>query len=242
MKTCSICKHERRGEIEAALIQQVPCVDIGERFDVGKSSVDRHKACMQDALRLGRERREIQTAINVDEEIRSYFITMRKLRAACDDWLTDPDDPEKFTLDARATETSIIYDHMEPGADKPTRKRAPLSNLIALVEQHPGVSVVRVELKHADPRQLVINSMKQLLAQADFVAKLQGLYKLPAANPQDRMAELNLLIEAIQDRAMEEGHPCPSRAECLAEILQQPVVFESVLDLAKQEMATEAIQ
>lgn len=76
----------------------------------------------------------------------------------------------------------------------------------------------------------------------DLEAKITGAYKQPAINPQDRAAELNLLIEEIQDRSVQADQPLPSRLDCLREIISFPHLFENVLDLAKQEMATETIQ
>jgi hypothetical protein len=185
--TCSICKNRARAQIDVALVKRDSLRDIALRFNVGHMAVQRHsEGCIPELLKLLRKERDIEAAINVDEEIRAACQVMKRLRDACEEWLADPDRPDRFTLDARAGEVMVIYDELEPGSQKPARKRESLIRLLQRIEKKlPGVTIERTESKYADPRQLIINTMRQLTAQLDVIAKLQGLYKQPETNPND---------------------------------------------------------
>jgi hypothetical protein len=195
--TCTICRHDERAGIETLMARRKPLRDIAGQFRVSKSAVKRHQDCIVDALTEAQRRREIESAVNVDEEIKAACATLKRLRDACEEWLADPDRPDKFTLDARSGEIMVIYEELEAGAQKPRRKRGNLGALLERIEKNlSGVSVERVESKYADPRQLIINTMRQMTAQLDVIAKLQGLYKQPETNPNDARRQ-DERIEAV---------------------------------------------
>ena len=43
---CSVCRHERRGEVESALAGKTPLREIAHQFGVGKDAVRRHRLHM----------------------------------------------------------------------------------------------------------------------------------------------------------------------------------------------------
>jgi hypothetical protein len=181
------------------MAQGKPLRHIASQTGAGYKSIQRHQECIAGILAEVRRRREIESAINVDEEIKAACATMKRLRDACEEWLQDPDRPGKFTLDARSGEIMVIYEELEPGADKPKRKRGSLSALLERIEKNlSGVTIERVESKYADPRQLIINTMRQLTAQLDVIAKLQGLYKQPETNPNDARRQDERIETVIQ--------------------------------------------
>lgn len=194
--TCTICKHEQRAEIESLLVRRVSLRNIAQQFGLkDHTCLHRHQECIAELLAEARRARESQSVLNVEAELMGYTITMRKLRDACDRWLSDPDRIGEYTLDARADEIDVVYEISK--GDKVKRERAALSELIAKVEKQPGLSVVKVELKQADPRQLIINTMKQLTSQLDVMAKLRGLYKQPETNPNDVAREQQQFEDAV---------------------------------------------
>lgn len=95
-----------------------------------------------------------------------------KLRAASDEWLTDPDDETKYTLDARSREVMVIYQEFEEGSDKPKRKRAPLETLLNRLEQKCGlgIEVQRTEIKTADPRKLLLEVLDRSISTCECSA------------------------------------------------------------------------
>ena len=66
-------------------------------------------------------------------ELESTLRGVNKLFAACDDWLTDPEDPERYDLGPRAEE--LLVHCWRTGEDgERVRAKAPLSELLRRVE------------------------------------------------------------------------------------------------------------
>jgi len=51
MRTCSICSHQQRPEIDRALLEGIPLRDIAERWGVSKTAAHRHKGHVAGVLR-----------------------------------------------------------------------------------------------------------------------------------------------------------------------------------------------
>lgn len=158
--TCTICKHEKRAEIEAALVQRVSLRDIARQFLVSKDAASRHQNCMAEVLEAGRKALAVESAINVDEELVFCRDKTRMLTAACFDWLTDPTDSTKLYLGPRAEDVEVIY--LVGDSEKKERKKAKLSELLQQVETGLNISVVWSETKYADPRELLIKASSAL--------------------------------------------------------------------------------
>ena len=62
-------------------------------------------------------------------ELETTLRRVNKLFEACDEWLTDPEDPERYDLGPRAEELLVHY--WPTGADgRRVRAKAPLSELL----------------------------------------------------------------------------------------------------------------
>lgn len=118
-------------------------------------------------------------ALDVHAELRRLFLRLNKMADACDAWLTDADDPTVYDLNPRAHEVKVTYE-VEIGEDRngnPVTKRhkATMSDLIDKIEKGiPNTSVVSVESKIGDPRQLIINTANALRPSVELLAKLVG--------------------------------------------------------------------
>lgn len=62
MKSCTICSHARRAEIDACLVSNGSLRDISGQFDVSRSALDRHKKHVPKALALAKQAEEIAEA------------------------------------------------------------------------------------------------------------------------------------------------------------------------------------
>jgi transposase len=75
MRTCSVCRHERRKEINFQLVAGTPYRDIAERFGVTKSSLSRHAAeHLPKALERQKRRQE-------EGEAQSLLVRLQQLSA-----------------------------------------------------------------------------------------------------------------------------------------------------------------
>ena len=110
------------------------------------------------------------------DELHQLFERIHLLFDACDRWLRDADDPTRYDIGPRAEDIKVIY--LENGANgKPVKRKARLSHLLEQVDQAKkdnGYSLLMVESKHADPRDLVLKTADRLQQQIELLARLMG--------------------------------------------------------------------
>ncbi|HET9530443.1 MAG TPA: hypothetical protein VFQ92_08835 [Blastocatellia bacterium] len=144
----------------------------------------RHKSAhlpdlLAEAFKAHREAR----AGEIKAEVSRMVNRVKKLLAACDDYLTDPDNPEKFYIGPRAEDVTVTY--LEPGLDgeKPQRRKAPLTSLIARIEHATGIDVVAWESRHSDPRDVLVKAATAGRGLFELLAKVEGkLNEQPIVN------------------------------------------------------------
>lgn len=174
-RVCTICTHPEREAINLALFGEDSLRDIAERYGTSKTALQRHKADhIPAALAKAQQAQAEAEAINVLDELKQMAERVRLLYDACDRWLRDPDDAQRYTLDARASEVTVIYDEQHSPDEKPKRKRATLSTLLDRIEDKLGVTVVMTERRMADPRELILKTYDRLQGQLELIAKLIG--------------------------------------------------------------------
>lgn len=79
-QTCSVCKHERRKEIDRALVLGKSLRDIAGLYGIGsKSSVDRHRACIAESL----ERAGLGSALTAKSVIVELVGDLRDMAKEC---------------------------------------------------------------------------------------------------------------------------------------------------------------
>lgn len=118
------------------------------------------------------------------EEIDYIMSRMKKLYDACDEYLTDPKAPDKYTLIPYAHELDILYTIEETMKDarggsytKTVKIRDNLKNILDRVMDQVGGDFVEVKYKHADPRRLIIDTAAVLTKQLETIARIHGLIK-----------------------------------------------------------------
>lgn len=165
--------------------------------------------CIPSFLDAARRERDTDKGINVEREARRLLNRMNKLLDACDEWLTDPEDPAKYALDARDSELLVIYDDLGDltAQGKPKRKRAHLSDLLRRLEQFANVEPVSATIKRADPRSLIVQTAGEIKGQIELFARLQGLFQRDRANDADRAHDLEMIetVKAEVARLVESG-------------------------------------
>ncbi len=214
-RACTICVHADREVIDKSLVAGSVLSGIAARYGVSQDALRRHKdAHLPVALaRAEREQRQAHAAQLVDqageqdareqahaldvmEELQRCFTRVNLLFDACDRYLRDPDNPDRYDVGPRSEDVLVTY--TEPGEDgKPVRRKARLSRLLAQVEQGSadGMVVDRTETKVADPRDLILKAAAQLTTQVQLLAKLLGQL--------DERPQVNVLMapEWLQVRA-----------------------------------------
>lgn len=174
-RVCTVCTHPDRPAVDMALVNHRPYRNIAAQFRLSASALVRHHDDHLPATLAAAKRAEdAAAAIDVMADLRRCFERVNLLFDACDRWLRDADDPTRYDIGPRAAELLVTYEQAYEGSDKVSRRKAPLSALLARVEGLPGVAVALVESKHADPRELVLKTADRLRSQSELLARLIG--------------------------------------------------------------------
>lgn len=169
-----IKNHPQRKEIIKAIVNQEPYSQIAKKYDVSASAVKNFvkdylaPSVAKEQAKQGRE----GTKVYLDQ-IDEITCKCRKLFAACDEWLQDPDDPSKYTLDPRAEELDVVYLEEDDNGRK-VRKTDTLDRLLNRVERYLDADVVKVTTKHADPRKLILDTAETMARLLELTARITG--------------------------------------------------------------------
>ena len=105
------------------------------------------------------------------DEIQGY---LTKLINACDEWLTDPNDKDKYFLGDRADELSVVW--LEEQANgKIAKKRDNLQHLLDIaLNTERGKALQYVQTGRTDTRKLMLESLRVAQQQVELIAKITG--------------------------------------------------------------------
>lgn len=212
-RSCTVCSHHQREAIESALVAKTPNRRIAAQFAVPETSLRRHARehlpqVLAHAAQSARPvpNRRIQSAhvaaavaveetrgVNVLAQLERIFERVNKLFDACDEWLTDPDDPERYDIGPRAGEVKVTYfEQIAP--ELMVRRKATLEDLLQRLHG-AGIQVDRTQTRVADPRKLVLDTAGQLVDQLRLLTDL--IERVRNAQRMERLEAL--VVAAIED-------------------------------------------
>ncbi len=131
---------------------------------------------------------DVLAAVNINRELHRMLDRVNKLFDACDEYLTDPERPGQYTLLPRAHEIEVVYG--EPvigplGRRQLVERKGTLAELLLRLEAEQcapecgcegrnglGIVTWTVKIKHADPRTLVLSTVKRLEGMQQWLTKL----------------------------------------------------------------------
>jgi len=176
-RTCTVCTHAERHAIDQALVAvESPYRDIARQYGLSKDALLRHKAdhLLPEIVAAWQAERH-GNGLELADELRGWMTTISKLMRACDDWLTDPDDPARFTLAPHTSEVVIHTEETQGPDSRPLRRKLRLSDALARVDGAADVGAITlVEAKTADPRKLILDTAKALEGQLRLLGELLG--------------------------------------------------------------------
>ena len=207
-RTCTVCTHAERHAIDQALVAvESPYRDIARQYGLSKDALLRHKAdhLLPEIVAAWQAERH-GNGIELADELRGWMTTISKLMRACDDWLTDPGDPERFTLAPHTTEIVIHTEETQGPDSRPLRRKLRLSEALARVDGAVDVGAITlVEAKTADPRKLILDTAKALEGQLRLLGELLG--KIQTQGTVNFLASGEWLALRGRMLAALEGHP-----------------------------------
>jgi len=162
---------------------------------ITRNTLLRHKSeCMGGMLQRVNEEKGL-VGDSLIKQVEADITLVHKLVQACDAWLTDPDDPNKYFLGPRGEEIDITYQETDPetGRLEKIMKKASLQEMIHAVEAG-GFIIRNITTKQADPRELLLKS----------IGKLEGIVKMILETTQAEL-ENKFKREALSKAAKEGG-------------------------------------
>ena len=175
-KAYSIDQHPKKAVIVKKLCAGVPFGEIVKQYGTSKSSLSRY---MNDKLlpRAAAEmvKRDMRDGKMVLDEIDGIMEKMKKLLDACDDYLTDPADPTKYSLLPRAWEQDIKYmDYTDK--EHPIQRTMTVQQLIDKMDK-VNIEMQEIKYKHQDPRKIITDAANAMSKQLELLARIQGTIK-----------------------------------------------------------------
>jgi hypothetical protein len=150
---------------------------VARKYGISHGAVNRYKngRLLAEAAEAARERGRGDGGALLGR-VEKVMGRVQKLYDACDEYLQDPENPEKYTLFPRAWELDVVYREAVLSGDKTkiVVRKAALSALLEKVSESLGIEPVEVNYRHADPRKLVIEASKAIKEQLELLAKIQG--------------------------------------------------------------------
>jgi hypothetical protein len=229
---CTVCAHPSHDMIDEALhAPGANMTAIARDFGLSKTSLYRHRercaarrlaaspAVRAEVAALVAEVREARAEVDAFDlmgRIRQQHALGDKLAAACEEYLTDPDDPERFYVGPRSADVAVVYADGCDDRGRPIFHKATLEELLERCAE-AGLPVVRYEGRHADPRELVVKLLTAQNRQTELLARVLGKINDGAAADvlaSPEWADLRrLLVEALA--------PFPDAAAAVAVRLMQ---------------------
>ena len=167
-------QHPAKQQIIRALVRGDTYRAITEHYGISRAALTRYlNTHLVQRAAKARAQMELDDGANVLEILKVTMARMQKLYDACDEYLTDPWNPERYDLGPRAGDVTVIY--RGPGDDAAVGlRKARLSELLTLLEDE-GLRVIHTEWRHADPRELVIKTANAIGRKLELAAKLLGV-------------------------------------------------------------------
>lgn len=228
-RPCMACEHPDLLEINRAIVDSVHEKSqskrfriVGSRFGLDWQILKRHAANhLTDGLK-----RAVAKHAEIIEETRDLDVMASLGRAAqklerfldaADAWLRDPNDPTRYSLGPREHEVIVIWEReidIGDGVSFTTeRKKEPLTDILRRCgeksDMAPKLSEIRtVEVKHGDPRKLLLDAMTAGKPLLELLGKATGQIR------PDPGITLNVFLESkewqqIESTLVESLRPYP---------------------------------
>ncbi len=180
LNKCKVCSHKKLKQINIELVTKFRSTgtfrNIGKRYGISYASVYRH-FCEHIPVELWEHEttRKRLGSENLMELLIEEANEVRKLRQACSEWLRDPDDPSKLTVDPRSDDVTIVYLAFNENGS-PVKVRENLSVILQRLNKEQMVPITWT-IKHPDPGTKLIAAAKAFADFGHLVGRLKGELK-----------------------------------------------------------------
>lgn len=156
----------------------------------------RHSTKCMNAVAL-QNGHKIEQIVDVRAEYADQVRFAKKLKDACEAYLSDPDDPLKIAIIPQAGEIEVVYNDYKDLDDrgKPKRKKSDLARLLTEVQQDRKIGVEKISIKHLDLRKFALEALATVDMTIDKFARMEGAYTDNKPNP---LASALKVLDTIQ--------------------------------------------
>ena len=218
-KPFAVAVHPKRKQIEKAIIEGQPINSISKTFGISRDALSGYKkkvlypkimensqkvAETRQSVHIATERKSITDATELFDIILTAVSRMQKMSDACDEYLRDPDDIEKYFLGPHDYEINVVgYRKDKDG--KRHKVKEPLGEILARLKQN-GYEVTRLTWSQADPRIMLVRASETLSRQMDTMVNAWKAIEDQRTNfsKAPEWKELTVLLEEILGRHPEE--------------------------------------
>ena len=182
--TYRVDSHPSKNKIIRDMINQVPYQTIANNYELTVSSIQRYASQRLRMHAAKALKKDLYNGAQLLSRIEDTIVYVQKMYEACDEWLTDPNDPSSYTLDSRAEEIKVIYDEYytdDKGEERYKRRTEDLQRLLNKVLSDDD-KLIMVETKKADPRKLVLDTANTMSKQLELLAKIAGVVQEQSVN------------------------------------------------------------
>lgn len=150
-------------ELRADLADGLKAAEIARKYSVSRQAVNKRINQIQQctvaaAVAPEESRRFVRVRIDSMEELSRCLNRVNLLQDACDRWLRDADDPERYDVGPRSDDVMVTYEVTVEGPHGPRteKRKKSMAALLAMIEEKNGDPIVCAETKRADPRELIL--------------------------------------------------------------------------------------
>jgi vancomycin resistance protein YoaR len=149
--------------------------NIAKQFNINHVAIMRYvQGKFYPTVAREEAKRDERMSKDIMARLEAVMHRMQKLYDACDAYLTDPANPEKYNLDPRSWEMDVVYTAEEDGLM--VKRKATLQSILDNMAGK-GYQACEIVIKTTDPRKLIIDTAKAITPQLELMAKIEGLVK-----------------------------------------------------------------
>lgn len=181
--------HPDKKEIIARILKGESLAAIERAYGLGKGVAWKY---VQEVLAERVQEVMVKQGDDLEAQLRRIMAPVEKLVRACDEYLQDPNNPDKYDLNPRSWEIDITYRTWDDSADdegetlagkqrrpaRPIMRKESLQRILERMDEC-RLEPWEVKYKYADPRKLLIEASNSLRSALEVIAKILGKIKEP---------------------------------------------------------------
>jgi hypothetical protein len=201
-ENCKVCRHPKRAQIDAKIANGDSISSLSKLYGISRTTLSKHRdECLVSLLAEDKETKDAIIGDSLINKVEKQIDLVQKMITACDEWLTDPDDPNKYYLGPRGDEVDVVYYEIDPETNRVGKqpRKSTLQEMMEAVEG-AGYIIKGVSFNHADPRDLLLKAITKLEGTVKMIHSasqnlIEWQYKKEAMEKLSNAGDTNITFE-----------------------------------------------